>query len=323
MPEPSKPIKQERILLVLRYLWENSDENHQVTIKDIESYLNENGCSGNRGTITADIEKLIAFGHDIVCFRSTQNRYFLADRGFETPEIKLLIDAVQSARFLTKKKSRELIEKLSGYLGPEHSSILNRQLYVNERIKALNESIYYSVDQIHTAIQNKKTVTFKYYSYLPNKEKEYKHNGQIYELSPYALIWNDDCYYAIGYSVHHNGIAKFRVDRMNCMNITENTAVPIPDNFDVADYFTEVFSMFDGDECRVELLCENQLMDSIIDRFGEEVETNIVDKEHFSVKTTVSLSGTFFGWVVSFGGKMKLTAPDYAVERFRALLKRF
>jgi predicted DNA-binding transcriptional regulator YafY len=125
------------------------------------------------------------------------------------------------------------------------------------------------------------------------------------------------------YSVHHNGIAKFRVDRMSCMNITENTAIPIPDNFDVADYFTEVFSMFDGDECRVELLCENQMMDSIIDRFGEEVETNIVDKEHFSVKTTVSLSGTFFGWVVSFGGKMKLTAPDYAAERFRDLLKQF
>ena len=216
--------KHNRTLLILQYLWETTDIEHPATIKDIIEYLSANGYTATRKTVTNDINDLISFGVDIDCQRSTQNRYFLDVRVFELAEVKLLVDAVQSSRFITTKKSKQLIEKLSTFVGPHQSEILHRQLYVDTRVKANNEGIYYLVDNIHTAIREKKKVSFQYQEYAQNKEKVLKHDGYTYYFSPFSLIWNDDCYYAIGFSEKHDKIAKFRVDRMVGLAITEQAA---------------------------------------------------------------------------------------------------
>lgn len=315
--------KPNRTLLVLKYLWDNSDIDHPATIKDIAAYLEDFGYDATRKTISKDIDELIEIGVDIDCIREEHNLYFLDVRIFELAEVKLLVDAVQSSRFIPTKKSKALIEKLSTFVGPHQSSILKRQLYVDKRVKASNEGIFYLVDNIHTAIREKKKISFQYQEYNQNKAKVLKHNGQVYSLSPYALVWNDDCYYVLGYSDSHEKVVKFRVDRMIDMRNSEMTAVRKPKDFDVSDYFSQIFSMYDGNDCCVTLLCENDLMKHIIDRFGEKVFTAPADDKHFVVETTVSLSQTFYGWVFSFGGKMKITAPQQAIDGFTRILEKF
>ena len=222
--------KPNRTLLVLKYLWDNSDIDHPATIKDIAAYLEGFGYNATRKTISKDIDELIEIGIDIDCKREEHNLYFLDVRVFELAEVKLLVDAVQSSRFIPTKKSKALIEKLSTFVGPYQSSILKRQLYVDKRIKASNEGIFYLVDNIHTAIREKKRITFQYQEYNQNKEKVLKHQGQVYSLSPYALVWNDDCYYVLGYSNSHEKVVKFRVDRMIDMRISEMPADPTVPN---------------------------------------------------------------------------------------------
>ena len=175
---------QKRLLLTLKYLWEKTDEEHPATLKEIGEYLQHNGIETTRKTLQADIHLLTEFGIDVICNHSTQNQYHIGERVFEVPEIKLLVDAVQSARFITAKKSKTLIKKLSSFVGDPQADILKRQLYVDHRLKAGNEGIYFTVDLIHQAIQLKKRVTFQYYYYIPNKKKEMKHNGKVYVFSP-------------------------------------------------------------------------------------------------------------------------------------------
>lgn len=172
-------------------------------------------------------------------------------------------------------------------------------------------------------IRLKKRVTFQYYYYTPDKKKDLKHNGKIYVFSPFALIWNDDSYYVIGYSDSHQKIVKFRIDRIYGMKITEKFAVRKPEGFKVSDYFSQVFSMYEGTESEITLLCENELMTYVIDRFGESVPVTPADEDHFSATVKVSLSQTFYGWVFSFGGKMKIQAPQEAVDGFQNLLQKF
>lgn len=228
-----------RTLLVLKYIWEHSDEEHQVTAKDILAYLEGNGINTIPRRVKADVELLRDFGFDIEIVHSTQNRYYMYDRNFELAELKLLIDAVQSAKFITNKKSKKLIKKLSVFASEHQQSELKRQLYIDKRVKTDNEGGYYSVDSIHTAIQQKKKITFKYLEFAPDKTKREKHNGQVYVLSPYALVWNDDSYYVIGYSEadNHNKIVKFRIDRMKNLTVTDNTAMRRPKDFNIEDYF--------------------------------------------------------------------------------------
>lgn len=316
---------QNRALLVLQYIWEHSDEEHQVTSKDILSYLEENGINTIPRRVKADVELLRDFGFDIEIVHSTQNRYYMYERNFELAEVKLLIDAVQSAKFITNKKSKKLIEKLSVFASEHQQGELKRQLYIDKRVKTNNEGGYYFVDSIHTAIQQKKKITFKYLEFTPDKTKREKHNGQLYVLSPYALVWNDDCYYVVGYSeeANHNKIVKFRIDRMKNLTVTDNTAIRKPKDFNIEDYFKRIFSMYDGEECEVELLCDNELMKYIVDRFGENVQTKRINNKHFSVMVNVSLSPTFYGWVFSFGGKMKLNSPKSAINGFENMLNKF
>ena len=310
-----------RTLLVFKYLWDNTDENLTVSIADITKYLSESGVSADPRTLRKDIDQLTEFGVDIIKYRGTQNQYHIASRHFDAPEIKLLIDAVQSARFITKTKSKNLIEKLAVFVAPSQKDILRRQFYVDSRSKAVNEHIYITVDRIQTAIAEKRKITFQYYDYGPDKSRILRHNGQKYSVSPYTLIWYNDTYYMAGFHDGKQLVAKFRVDRIINLDITEEDIIPHPEDFSVSEFFTQEFSMYDGVECEVTLLCENRLMNSIIDRFGESVHTEIVDEDHFKAITTVDLSCNFYGWVFASEGKMKIIAPEEAVDGFKNILK--
>ena len=309
-----------RTLILFKYFWETTDEAHPVSLADISAHLKEHGITADPRTLRKDIEQLVEFGVDIVKDRRVQNLYHVASRHFEAPEVKLLIDAVQSARFITPRKSKALVKRLSSFVAPGDTALLKRHLYIDSRSKATNESIYLNVDRIQTAITERKKISFCYFDYAPSKERVLRHGGQVYSVSPFAMLWNNDTYYLVGFHDHRQQIAKFRVDRIVQMEVTDETAVRKPKGFDVSEFFTQEFSMLNGKECTVTLLCENILMNSIIDRFGEDVPTQIVDENHFGVETTVNLSSNFYGWVFASGGKMKITAPQKALDGFQRML---
>ncbi len=312
-----------RTLIIFKYLWETTDESHPVSLADISAFLKQNEITADPRTLRKDIEQLIEFGVDIVKDRRVQNLYHVASRHFEAPEVKLLIDAVQSARFITPRKSKALVKRLSSFVAPGDTALLNRHLYIDSRSKATNESIYLNVDRIQTAITEQKKISFCYFDYSPAKERVLRHGGKVYSVSPFAMLWNNDTYYLVGFHDHRQQISKFRVDRIVQMEVTDETALKKPKDFDVSEFFTQEFSMLNGKECRVTLLCENILMNSIIDRFGEDVPAQTVGADHFSVQVTVDLSGNFYGWVFSSAGKMRITEPQEAVEGFRKVLESF
>lgn len=312
-----------RTLIIFKYLWETTDESHPVSLADISAFLKQHEITADPRTLRKDIEQLSEFGVDIVKDRRVQNLYHVASRHFEAPEVKLLIDAVQSARFITPRKSKALVKRLSSFVAPGDTALLNRHLYIDSRSKATNESIYLNVDRIQTAITERKKISFCYFDYSPSKERVLRRGGQVYSVSPFAMLWNNDTYYLVGFHDHRQQISKFRVDRIVQMEVTDETAVKKPKGFDVSEFFTQEFSMLNGKTCRITLLCESTLMNSIIDRFGEDASSQIVDKNHFTVEATVDLSSNFYGWVFASGGKMKITAPQEAVDGFQRMLESF
>ncbi len=312
-----------RTLIIMKYLWEQTDENQPVSLADISTYLKQHQITADPRTLRKDIEQLVEFGIDVVKDRKVQNLYHVASRHFEAPEVKLLIDAVQSARFITPKKSRELIKRLASFVAPNDTALLKRQLYIDSRSKATNESIYVSVDRIQTAIAERKKITFQYFDYLPSKERVHRHDGQVYSVSPFALLWNNDTYYLVGFHDNKGVIAKFRVDRIDKLEIAQESALQQPADFDVSEFFTQEFSMLDGKTSKVKLLCDNALMNSIIDRFGEDVDTMQTDEAHFIAEVTVDLSSNFYGWVFASAGKMRILEPDEAVCGFQSVLDCF
>ena len=304
------------LLLLRQYLYQQTDEQHPVSVTDILAFWQQHGIQAGRKSVYTDIELLQYAGMDIVCVKSSQNKYFVGQRLFELPELKLLVDAVESSRFITEKKSTALIEKLGHLTSTAQAEQLNRRIYMGGTPKPENESIYYNVDTIHNAVQKKQQITFQYYEYTPQKEKILKHNGYRYQFSPYALIWSRDCYYAVGWSEKHGKIAQFRVDRMTAVEPLEHTAVQTPD-FDPAEYVRKVFGMYPDNLCTVELLCDNEVMRSVIDRFGENVQTETVDEQHFRATVEVAPSPPFFSWVFTFSGKIRIVSPAAVLEEMR------
>ena len=307
-----------RILLLLRYLFQNSDETHPVSAGDILAYWESCGIHSDRRRVYHDIALLQEFGIDIVCVKSKQNQYFVGSRLFELPELKLLVDAVESSQFITPKKSRELIQKLGQMASSWQAEKLNRHLYMDGTPKPENEAIYYIVDALQTAIQEGKQISFQYYEYLPTKEKVLKHGGYRYQFSPYVLIWNRDFYYVVGWSEKHDKIAQFRVDRMTAIEFLDLPGRQTPD-FNPAEYVQKVFGMYPDDLQTVTLLCENHLMRSVIDRFGESVQTETVEDGHFLATVEVAPSPPFFAWVFTFGGGIRITAPAEVLEEMRQM----
>ena len=248
------------------------------------------------------------FGIDIVTIHSTQCKYFIGSRQFELPELKLLIDAVESSKFITSKKSQALIEKIHMLTSSGQRKKLKRNNYVSGRIKPNNERIYYIVDTINEI----KQISYQYYEYTGLKEKVLKNQGELYTISPYHLVWNDDYYYVVGYSEKRQKIVTFRVDRIASQpEILTIDAHPVPEGFDIAEFTKQVFYMYNGEDVTtVNLQCDNSLMKTMIDRFGEDISTVSHDVASFQADVEVSISPTFFGWIFGFGGKVQILAPE-------------
>lgn len=313
-----------RILYLKKILEERTDEEHPLSTTQLINILNEEyGISAHRTTVTKDIAALQEFGMDIVTIHSTQSKYFVASRKFELPELKLLIDAVESSKFITRKKSDALIEKIHTLTSPAQVKKLKRNNYVVNRIKPDNEQIYYIIDAINDAINMGKQISFRYYDYTGLKKKVLRNKGEIYKLSPYKLLWNGDNYYVIGYSEKKRKVINFRVDRIaGTPEILDKDVIAMPDDFDIENFTKEVFFMFPGKSIMVDLRCDNSLMKTMVDRFGEDVTTLAYDMISFRIQTEVSASPTFFGWVFGFNGKVQILAPESVKEQYRQMIAR-
>ena len=313
--------KNARILYVQKLLLEQTDIEHFLTVQQIINELEKQGISAHRKTVISDIEQLIDFGMDIVCVKSTQNRYYVRSSLFSLSEIKLLVDAVEASQFITQSKSAELIGKLSDLTSVNSADKLCRQIYLTRRMKCDNEEIYEVVDRCHEAISGCKQVNFLYYEYDGQKNRVLRNNGERYQFSPYGMTWEDGRYYIIGYSLKHNKIVTFRVDRMSSVEVTDNRCIPQPDNFSIAEYAKKVIHMYDDENVTVTLKCKNEVMKSVIDRFGIDVYTEPSTKGYFKAVVEVSASRTFFGWVFQFAGDIKIAKPANVKNSFIEMVK--
>ena len=311
-----------RALYLAKILYEQTDEDHPLTTNQlIEALKNEFGISAHRVTIYEDMGQLRSFGFDIYTVKSKQNKYYLAARLFDLPELKLLIYAVESSKFITAKKSKELVEKIGQLASRNKADELRRFLYAEGRIKPENEKIYYIVDAIHAAINAGKKIAFPYFQYNGKKQKRLRNGGNEYVCSPWMLVWNGDYYYLLSHTDKH-GVTPFRVDRIAVPpRILDEDAVPQPEDFDISRINT-MFGMFIGEPQRVTLVCENSVMDHIIDRFGEDVETEPLDSKSFLADVNVAVSKPFFGWVFGFEGKVKIKGPAKVKREYEKMLQR-
>lgn len=312
-----------RPLYLAKILYEQTDETHFLTTAQLIQILEEQyGVRSHRQTIKTEIELLRQFGLEIEEVKSTQNRYNLFARRFDVPELKLLIDAVESSKFITAGKSKELVEKISSLASSHVSASLKRNVSCEGRIKPGNEKIYLIIDAINEAINANKQISFQYFQYNVRKEKKIKRNGESYVITPLHLVWNGDCYYMVGVYEYKQRLGSFRVDRIaKCPVILKDDGIPAPEGFDIDTYINTTFHMFNSPREEVELICDNEVMDSIIDRFGEEVTTYANDMTSFRALVNVAVSHVFYSWVFGFGGKVKIKGPDSVKEKYAAMLQ--
>lgn len=314
-----------KIMYLMKILMENTDETHSITLQQIIDKLAGYDVTCERKSLYTDIEQLRQFGLDIYGEQRDRTYYYrVVNRQFELAELKLLVDSVQSAKFITEKKSNELIKKIEELASKHEAQQLQRQVYVSGRVKTMNENILINVDAIHQAINTNSTIKFQYFMWTPDKKMELRHNGKIYEVSPWALSWDDENYYMVAYDSEAKIIKHYRVDKMLKISVTENLREGKDKfkSFDMADYSKKMFGMFDGDEETVKLLCNNSLAGVMIDRFGKDVRMLKADDEHFTVSVKVAVSKHFLGWIIALGSGVKIVGPDAVVNKMKDELKR-
>lgn len=310
-----------KLFYLMKILLEKTDEEHTITVPEMIAELGKLGISAERKSVYDDLEYLKLFGLD-VCSRKTRTHdYFIGSREFELPELKLLVDSVQSSKFITHKKSMELISKIEKLTSEANAKKLHRQVFVTNRVKTVNETIYYNVDKIHDAIAANKQITFKYYDLDVNRKKVYRKNGDRYIESPVALTWDDENYYLITYKEKYDDYAHYRVDKMESIEITEDKRVLSDEPFDLSAYSKTMFAMFGGEETEVSIKFKNELVGVVFDRFGTDVRIIKADEENFICTVKVAVSPHFLSWIFSFGKRAKILSPDYVVEDMYALIR--
>ncbi|MFO7637431.1 MAG: WYL domain-containing protein [Clostridia bacterium] len=311
-----------KILCLMRMFLEKTDEKNGITLHELIRMLEENGIRAERKALYDDIEVLREFGIDIMTRKTKTTEYFVGQRLFELAELKLLVDAVQCSKFITHKKSTQLIKKIASLTSEKQALSLKRQVYVSNRIKNLNESIYYNVDAIHSAIAGNKKVSFRYFEYTVDKKKSFRKKGQKYLVSPYALSWDDENYYLITYYEKYNSFTHYRVDRMTDLEVSEERREPLPGKqvFNLAEYSKKFFHMFTGEEEMMHLQFENSLINVVMDRFGESVGIEKIDEHHFAIRTKVVVSLTFYAWLFQFGEKVKILYPEKVAQEYKEIL---
>ena len=314
-----------KLLYLMRYLLDNTDEKHAVSTNQIIDYLENQGISAERKSIYDDIEALRVFGLDIEKKDSGRNSgYYIASREFELPELKLLVDSIQSSKFITHKKTSELIKKIETLTSIYEARSLQRQVYVTGRVKTMNESIYYNVDEIHTGISQNRKIRFKYSEYTVTKEKRLRKNGEFYVLSPYALTWDNENYYMVAYDDQAGIIKHFRVDKLSDISVMDEPRAgqEVYEKLDMAVYSRKVFGMFSGEEQTVQLRFANYLVGAVLDRLGRDMMIIPDGDEHFTVRTNVVVSPQFFAWVCGFGDGVQILAPEDVVAAIKEHIRK-
>ena len=314
-----------KMLYLVQLFSRETDDTHKLTMPEIITKLAAEGVNADRKTLYQDFEELRRFGFDIISEKDGRNfYYYLGSRDFELPELKLLVDSVQSAKFITDKKSAQLIKKLESLVSKYEGSQLHRQVIISGRVKTMNESIYYNVDKIHAAIGEDRQIRFKYFDWNLKKEMEPRYDGKWYRLSPWALMWDDEKYYLVAYDSKHETIIHYRVDKMTQIGILDEKREGHEAfrKFNIAHYTNTLFGMFAGDETKVTIEAENRLVSVFIDRFGKDIIIAPIDDDHFRTTITVAVSKQFFGWIMGIDGDVRVVAPDSVVEQIKSEIKR-
>ena len=304
-----------KTLLIYKYLVEYSDENNPLSTTDLIDLLMKDGMFCERKSIYADVAVLKSVGFDIVRTYSPKKGFFLATRKFELPEVRLLIDAVSSAGFITPNKTQSLVEKLETLVSKNQAEELVSQVYIDADTKCDNEEIYYVIDALNDAINKKQKVSFKYKRRNIDKENKKSYTEKTFTVSPYALIWQDDHYYLVCNNEKYDNLMNLRLDRMKKVSLIDEKARAVEEvsdykgSFDAADYTSKMFNMFTGTNAKVELLCDLELREEIMDRFGSKIPLTAVDTDHFKTEIKAAVSDGLVSWIMTFGDKIKVIEP--------------
>ncbi len=314
-----------KLLFLIKILNEQTDENHGLKMKQIREQLALNGVNCSRKILYEDFKELEKIGIEVIPEKVGHEVYYrLINKEFELAELKLLVDSIQSAKFITDKKSKELIKKIESLASQYEAKQLQRQVVTTGRIKTMNESIYYNVDKLHNSINNGHKIKFHYFQWNLKKEMELRHDGDWYEGSPWALVWDNEYYYLVAYDSDEKKIKHYRVDKM--IHIQEQLENRDGEEeyklFDMARYSKSLFGMFGGVETKVTLQANNSMVGILIDRFGKDIMIIPVDDTQFKTTVTVALSKQFIGWIMSLGDEVKVIEPTEAVTLMKEEIKR-
>ena len=318
---PKQSNHKQRIFYVRNYLLEQTDISHSVSMSEILLHLKHQGISATSSTIRDDIETLKETGHNI----TGDKKYYIESRDFELAELKLLTDCIQSSKFITEKKTNELIKKISRLCSKYEAKEIHGKVYRN-RIKSMNESIHANVSTIHKAIKTDNHISFKYLEYAISKEMQFRHNGKSYEVSPFALVYNEENYYLLAHEIRSNKrIKHFRVDKMKDVRVVDTPygrrLKGVFDKINLADYTKQNFSMYGGGTQRVTIQFDNSLIGVVIDRFGKDIVISKVNKSNFKVNVPVAVSKQFYSWVFAFGADAKILEPKKVAKEYKKMLK--
>lgn len=319
-----------KLLYLMQIFMEQTDEEHGLTLQELADRLKERGVAAERKSLYDDMEALRSYGLDIIKIRRRDTVYCLAGRSFELPELKLLVDAIQSSRFITARKSRELIGKIESLTSRYHAQDLQRQVFVAGRIKTMNESIYYNIDTLHAAISEKKQISFLYFEWAVDfaggsrVRRRYRRGGARYQVSPWGLIWADENYYLVAYDGAAGIIKHYRVDKMSSLQVEDAPRDGQQQfaQFDTAAYSRRMFGMYGGEEVQVKLRFANRLIGVVVDRFGRDVMLMPADDDHFCVLAQVAVSPQFCSWVFGFGDEAQILGPEPVVRLFHDQVRR-
>ncbi len=318
------PKKKSTVLYLSKILYEKTDEEHGISRKEIEDIMQtEYGITFDRRTFYDDIDLLTDYGMDIIKYKDGRDyKYQLISREFELAELKVLVDSIQASRFITRKKSEELIKKIEGLTSIYCAGQLDRQIYVADKIKAANEMILINIDQIHLAINQDKKITYKYFDWNSDKKKVFRHENKTYKVSPWAMIWDSQNYYLIAFDEDAGKLKHYRVDKMLNLEICDETRAGEQEfsDFNVAEYSEKLFAMFDGTEEKVTLQADESMVSILFDRFGMNIPIKKLGDGRIETTVDVLISDHFITWVLALGNSVKITAPDNVVGRVRVLL---
>ena len=311
-----------KILYLMRIFLEQTDEEHPMSVKELIAYLNSLGISAERKTVYDDIETLRNFGMDILNRREHPAGFYLASREFELPELRLLVDAVQSSRCITNGKSRQLIRKLESLASVYESRQLRRQGFAENRIRTINENVYYSIDMIQRALTEDRQISFQYCEWTVEKKLRPENEGERYSVSPWGLVWQNEEYYLITYDEKCGRVKQYQVDKLQQIRIEKEVrrGREFFENYDIGELTSRTFGMFGGREVTICLEAHNRLVGVVLDRFGRDIMIHRKDPEHFKTLVRVNISDQFFGWIASLGPV--IASPDEVRDKYREFLEK-